>query len=408
MNNNNPKFFVDWWNVRKSTLYGIGALLVVLAVAFVGWRIWRSGYFQTEATGEVTEAPKDAATIISFEGDVRVIRASTRETLLVTRSTFLSAGDTIQTQNDGRAQVQMIDGSVLSVRPNSTVVIRDSASILGGTNVRVTLDDGQINVKTQGKTESSENIVEMNESESELNAQTDASFNINPNTGGEIRISRGNVETNTGGEKVLIGEGEFATVNGGKISARERLLAAPQLLSPPASEQVTTSNQISFRWQKPEAASAVNFHLQVARSPFFVADAMAVERDSITGQILNLSGFPAGVYYWRVRAATASGQQSDWSEPRKFTIVKQAGGETITATDWQAESVGGSIYRIRGKTQPGTIVRVAGRETFAAADGTFLLQISSGQPFALVELSDDKGNRSRYNLSLSTGNAVRQ
>jgi len=135
---------------------------------------------------------------------------------------------------------------------------------------------------------------------------------------------------------------------------------------------------------------------------------MAVERASITGQILNLSGFPAGVYYWRVRAATASGQQSDWSEPRKFTIVKQAGGETITATDWQAESLGGSIYRIRGKTQAGTIVRVAGRETFASADGAFLLQISSGQPFAAVELSDDKGNRSRYNLSLSTGNAVRQ
>ncbi len=406
MSNNNPRFYVDWWNVRKTTLYGIGALIVVLALLSGLVWLWRSGYFQTQATE--TEAPKDSAKIISFEGDVRVIRASTRETILVTRNTFVSAGDTIQTQADGRAQVQMIDGSILSVRPNSTVVIRDSASILGGTNVRVTLDDGQINVKTKEKTESSENVVEMNASESALNAQTDASFNSNPNTGGEIRISRGNVETNTGGEKVLINEGEFATVNNGKISGRERLLAAPTLLAPPSSEQVTTSNEISFRWQKPEATSAVSFHLQVARSQGFVADSMAVERASITGQILNLSGFPPGVYYWRVQASTASGQQSDWSEFRKFTIVKQAGSETITATDWQAESVGGGIYRIRGRTQAGTIVRVAGRETFAAADGSFLLQISSTQPFATVELSDDKGNRSRYNLSLTTGNAVRQ
>ncbi|MDQ3322105.1 MAG: hypothetical protein M3525_06710 [Acidobacteriota bacterium] len=76
----------------------------------------------------------------------------------------------------------MIDGSILSVRPNSTVVIRDSASIMGGTNVRVTLDDGQINVKTQDKGDGSENVVEMLESESELNAQTDASFNASTRT----------------------------------------------------------------------------------------------------------------------------------------------------------------------------------------------------------------------------------
>ena len=48
--------------------------------------------------------PKDAAQLISFEGDVRVIRASTRETLLVTKPIFVAAGDTIQTQADGRAK----------------------------------------------------------------------------------------------------------------------------------------------------------------------------------------------------------------------------------------------------------------------------------------------------------------
>lgn len=43
----------------------------------------------------------------------------------------------------------MIDGSILSIRPNSTVVIRDSSSLLGGTSVRVKLDDGQIRVRTE-------------------------------------------------------------------------------------------------------------------------------------------------------------------------------------------------------------------------------------------------------------------
>ncbi len=406
MDNKNPRFYVDWWNIKKSTVYGAAAFLVLLALAAGGWWWLRNSSFQTSV--EKTDVPKDAARIISFEGDVRIVRASTRETILVTRETYVTAGDTIQTQADGKAQVQMIDGSQLSVRPNSTVVIRDSASLLGGTNVRVTLDEGQLNVKTREKSDGSENVVEMLESENEIKAQTDASFNVNSETGGEIRISRGGVESNTGGEKVLINEGEFATVRDGRISARERLLEAPKLVAPPASEQVVTSTEISFRWQKPDAGSAVVYRVQVAKSPFFAAGSILVERAPVTNQILNLSNFTPGVYYWRVQASSQSGQQSDWSEPRKLTIVKQSGGEPVTASEWQIESVGGSVYRIRGRTAPGTIVRTGDRETFAAADGSFTLQISTAAPTAAVDLSDDKGNRSRYNLSLTTGNAVRQ
>ena len=183
----------------------------------------------------------------------------------------------------------MIDGSMLSVRPNSTIVIRDSASIFGGTNVRVTLDEGQMNVKTQDQTETSENIVEVKESENKLFPQTDASFKINEQNGGEIRISRGGVESNTGGEKVVIKENEFASINNGKILSKERLLDAPKPVAPQNSEQISSSSDVSFRWQKPDADSPLNFHLQVSKSPFFVPDAMLIERDSITNQIFTVA-----------------------------------------------------------------------------------------------------------------------
>ncbi len=406
MDNKSGKYYVDWWNIKKSTVYGSAAFVVLLClIAGAGW-LWRAGYFETKA--DDTSFPKDTARITSFEGDVRIVRAATRETILVTRATYVAAGDTIQTQADGRAQVQMIDGSTLSVRPNSTVVIRDSTSILGGTNVRVSLDYGQMNVKTQDQTENTENVVEMQASESEISAQTDASFNINPETsGGEIRIARGGVETNTGGEKVFIKEGEFASVSSGKISARERLLEPPKLVSPPASEQIAQTSEISFRWLKPEASSPVSYHLQIARSPFFASDAMASEQNQITNQILNLPAFAPGVYYWRVRASTASGQTSDWSEPRKFTCVNQNESAQLTAGEWQVEPIGGGVYRIGGRTQAGTTVRIAGRETFAGASGAFTLQVSTSAGNVAVELADERGNRSRYNLSLSTGNATK-
>lgn len=406
MNNRPGKFYVDWWNVRKTTVYGAAAVLVFLALLGGAVLAWRAGYFQPKT--ENADIPKDAARIISFEGDVRVVRAATRETILVTRTTYVAAGDTIQTQADGKAQVKMIDGSLLSVRPNSTIVIRDSASIFGGTNVRVSLDTGQLNVKTQEQSDASENVVEMNESESAVAAETEANFNNNPETGGEIRISRGSVETNVGGEKVSIKEGEFAAVGSGRISARERLLGAPKLLAPDASAQIAAGAEISFRWLKPEASSPVNYHFQVARAQTFVADQMANEQTGVTNQILSASNFAAGVYYWRVRASTASGQTSDWSEPRKFTAVRQTNNETLTAAEWQVERIGGGIYQIRGRTQPGTSVRATERETFAASDGAFSLQISSSTPNVAVELSDERGNRSRYNLSLATGNAVKQ
>lgn len=408
MDNRPGKFYVDWWNIRKSTVYGAIGVILFLSFSIGGsWWLWRNNFFL--ANNENTNVPKDAAQIVSFEGDVRIVRAATRETILVTKPTFVSAGDTVQTQADGRAQVRMIDGSTLSIRPNSTVVIRDSASIFGGTNVRVTLDDGQINVRTEQQAEASENVVEVLESENRLLSQTDASFNINPQTnGGEIRISRGGVESNTGGEKTLIRENEFATVTGGRISNRESLLGAPKLVAPVNSEQIAAAAEVSLRWQKPESNSALNFHAQIANSSSFAPNAVFAERDSLASQIFSLSNLAPGIYYWRVRALSASGQTSDWSEPWKFTIVRPTSSDQITAGEWRVDALGGNIYRVSGRTQPGVTVRVAGRETFAASDGSFLLQVSAASPSVSVELSDDRGNRSRYALNLNTGSAAKQ
>ena len=402
------KYYIDWWQIKRSTVIGaVGLLVLLAAIGGAGYWLYQREYSGSNA--DTADIPKDAARIVLFEGDVRIIRAATRETVLVTHETFLAAGDTIQTQADGRAQIQMIDGSTLSVRPNSTVVIRDSASIFGGTNVRVSLDDGQINVKTQDQGEKTENVVEVQDTENRLLPQTDASFRINEQTdSGEIRISRGGVETNVGGAVTTLSENEFAAVKNGKITPKERLLDAPKQAAPANSQQISAASDVSFRWQKPESASAVRFQLQVAQSPFFVADAIILERENLTNQIFTLANLAPGTYYWRLRATADSGQTSEWGEPFKFTIVKQISGQTLDATDWKVEAVGGSIYLISGRTQSGATVRISGREIFAAADGTFRLQISTKSPTVAVEINDERGNRSRYNLNLNSSQAARQ
>lgn len=404
------KFYVDWSYIRKSSIYGTIAV-IVLAVAVIGggWWILRSDWLSNV---EMSDIPKDAARIISFEGDVRIIRAATRETIVITKETYVAAGDTVQTQADGRAVVQMIDGSVYTVRPNSTVVIRDNSSIFGGRNVRVSLDDGGLNVRTDQQSENTENVVEMSDSETRIRSETDASFHADGiNNAGEIRISRGSVETTVGGTQQTISENEFASVSNGRLTAKEKLLAPPRHSLPANAAQITDGSDsgagVSFSWQSDGAAIA-SYHLQVARSPYFAPDSMLVDRGSLTAREFRMTGLQPGTFYWRLRATNKTGQTSEWSEPWRFSVVRRAGGSGISVENWGVERVGGNVFIVSGKTVPGMRVRSLDRETFAAGDGSFRVQISTPLSEVAVEVGDDQGNRAGFVLSLRNARVVRR
>ena len=403
------KFYIEWWNIRKSTIYTI-VFIIVLSVVGSGLYIaaTRTSWF----SGPVeTDAPANSTRIISFEGDVRVTKASTRETIIVTRAIYVAAGDTIQTQADGKATLQMVDGSIYTVKPNSTVVVRDNSSLFGNKNVRVSLDDGQINVKTQQQGDSSQNVVEVAESENKLMPETDASFNADAQTnGGEIRITRGGVETTLGGETTVIRENEFASVNNGQISTREKLLDPPKQVGPANLTQIMdttgTGGTVALSWQ---GNNATSYSLQVSRSPYFSPDSILVDRNQMTTNEFRLGGLSPGTYYWRVKSTAKSGQTTDWDEPWKFQVVKSDSGRSIDVADWHVENIGGNVYLITGRTQPGLSVRTQGREpTYSGSDGSFRIQVSTAAAVAPVEISDDRGNRTGFVLSLQTGKVMRK
>lgn len=404
------KFYVEWWNIRKSTVIAIVTILVIGGGIIYGISYAsRNNWFIAD---EAVDMPKDAARIISFEGEVRITRASTRETILVTKPTFVAAGDTIQTQADGRAIVQMADKSTYQVRPNSTMVVKTSSSFLGGKDVRVSLDDGQLNVRTNDQPQDSRNIVEVADTENRLLSNTDASFNADSQTNtGEIRISRGGVETTIGGEKSTIGENEFASVNGGKLSAREKLLAPPRAVQPDNSAQIVDAGggvNIGFSWQDPEGNPAANYYLQISRSPTFASDAIMVDRNGMTTREYRLNGVTPGTYYWRIKATAKSGQTTNWNDAWKFMVVRGGESVAIDASEWNVESVGGSVYLLSGRTSPGVMVRSQRRETNSGPDGAFKLQISSPSIETAVEISDDRGNRSGFIISLRNGSVLRR
>jgi len=410
MNTRTTRFAPDWWVIQKRLIYVIILVLTLCAMAAgAALYVWKYGN-PLKNVGAVTNLT--GARFISFEGDVRVLRATTREVIAANSNTQLFPGDTVQTQADGRARISMADGSTVVVRPNSTIIVRDNASAEDGkrTNVHVVVDSGQMSVRTEQQPDGANNVVETAKTTNKIGQETNASFGVSPEGSEEIRVNQGAVQSvNRSGERTDLKSGEYVSINpAGTISKPQRLLDVPTLTEPRDLEKVTASANgsatIGLRWQRPQSGTASYYRVEVATSPFFVPEGRVIERDQLAATEFSASDLRPGVYFWRLRATAASGQASDWSEPRKFIVAPRGTGSSVSVSNLSYEYVGGEIYLVRGSSQPGTTLRVAGRETVATSDGSFQLQITapSGTRSLTVEAQDPQGNSSQYRLPIGS------
>jgi len=411
MSTRTRRFVFDWWVVQKRVVYLLVAFMILCGIAAGGaLYVWKYGNpLKNVGTGTKLAS---GARFISFEGDVRVIRSATRETVIPGADTELYPGDTVQTQASGRARVSMADGSTLVVRPNSTIIVRDNASEDDGkkTNVHVVVDSGQMYVRTEQQPEGTTNVVETPKTSSKVGAQTGASFGVNPEGTEEIRINTGAIEvTNRRGDKATLSGGNYMAVNPqGTLSPPQRLLDIPQPALPRDLEKFfvegSGSASIPLKWLKPQTGTAGFYKVEVATSPFFVDGGKVIERDQLGSTEFSASDLRPGVYFWRVRAIASSGQTSDWSEPKKFIVATRGTGSKVLVSNLEAELLGGQVYLVRGRSEPGTTIRAGGREAIVPAEGSFQLQVTAppGTGEITIDAEDSRGNVTPYRLSLYT------
>lgn len=401
----------DWWVVQKRSIYlGIALLILLILSGVAALYVWKFGNPLRNVGTQFNTA--SGARFISFEGDVRVIRAATRQSISASSDTELYPGDTVQTQANGRAKIGMADGSTILVRPNSIIIVRDNASDKDGkkTNVHVVVDSGQMFVKTDQLPEGTNNVVETPKTKNKLGQQTGASFGVNPEGTEEIRVNVGAVETtNQAGEKTTLKGGEYVSVNpSGTVSRPQKLLDVPLPSTPRDLDKVFVgangSANIALKWLRPQSGAPAYYRVEVATSPFFVADGKVIERDQLASTEFIASDLRPAVYFWRVRAMAQSGQTSDWSDPKKFVVVAKGVTSQVPVTNLAAELLGGNIYLIRGRAEPGTTIRAGGRESLVSTDRRFQIQITAapGTSEITVEAQDVQGNSSSYNLTLSS------
>ena len=403
-----PKFQLDWWVVQKRQIY-----LLVFSLLTAGALVSGAVYFARHGIPYLDAATANntgtGARFVSFEGDVRVVRGATRETVQATSQTIIYPGDTVQTQSEGRARIVMADGSKLMVRENSTIIIRDNAAEAGQkTNVKVAVDRGQINMRTEEITPGGRNVVETPKTQNTLTAKTNSSFGVNADQSEEIRVSAGRLDSVTReGEKSIVRAGEYVVVNAtGRITRREALAEVPKLLTPADFSKIPWPREslarVPLAWAR--YGNAASYRIEVATSPFFVPLSLVFERDRLNATTAEANGLRAGTYFWRVRATTGSGQASEWSDPLKFIVTApDATNEKASVSGLSATLVGGNIYLISGRAQPGTTIRCLGRETLVPRELTWQLQVTAppGARAARVEAQEAQGRVSSYEVSLA-------
>lgn len=318
----------EWVVVSKRRIYTIVALLgltpLVLAAGLYLWLYPYPASSLTRASGETGAARFD-----TFEGEVRVVRAATRESVVVDAATRLYAGDLVQTRATGRAGITLADGSTLTIGPDSVLTLTEdtAAPAAKDGHVRVVVEGGQVKMSTEKRVGAGSNVVETSVTRNSLSAQTVASFDVHEDRSEEIRVGKGAVESSTAAGRTTIRGGEYVAYGrDGDIRRRERLLDTPVPYAPADLERINArpggGATVSLQWTQPMTANARFYQVEIASSPFFVAAGIVFERGYLVAPNLTVSGLQAGNYFWRVRAASAAGQTTEWSGPQKFVVVR--------------------------------------------------------------------------------------
>lgn len=393
---------VEWYIISKRSIYLlIGSIIGVVALTGGGWWLYRT---TSENLKEIGTGRKGAR-FIQIEGRVRVKRANETEFKVASEETVLETGDTIQTLNDAVARVQFVDGSSYTVKPDTTLVIKDnSLNADKSTSVKVAVGVGRINLSTGEQAAGSSNVVQTATASANIGSQTEASVTTdNKDDKTEIRIARGTakISTPTGQNYEARPNERFEVAKSGQV--QRDVIYVPELGGPENLQTIKVAagrpSRVDFNWHN--VPQAKNYRIEVATSAYF-ADTVVAQRDQLGTTSAVFDNLQPGIYYWRVRANTEKEGAGQFSEPYKFSLVSGAGGRPLSISVTRQTPLGGDIFKIEGRSEPGTRVKVGDTVARVDADGSFsaLVTLSGGRREVLIEAEDQDGNTGQKRLRL--------
>ncbi len=382
------KVEVEWTTVTYRTI-AYYTLLGILVTGLVFYLI-APNYFTEKAKGALSiltagmvqggstaAGPSNReAHFVNLDGTVRVKKVQSSQWRRADYNTSLASGDFVQTGSDAVARIIFADGTNYVLKPDSLIVVEESAEdpVTKATRVAVQVTSGTVDLSTgrfevPGSTSkvAFEDAVASLGEESRAVVRNDPKKNVH-----QLTLDKGDARVTRGSTTVRLGQYERVTFSAGQAGMiREKVIAPPALISP-ANMALTVSKSprstpVEFKWAEVPGARA--YHLEVSPSGMF--SNLVVDK-KVRGTSVELKGFDEGIYYWEVSSIDEHGGESQPSVANRFDLVHQVSQDHQAFLEITGIILHGRVAEVVGRTEPGSTVIINNQQVFnIAPDGTF-------------------------------------
>ena len=355
----NTGIHIEWFTVKRSTIYA--AIFSVVGLAVAG--LW--GYFQVygeRAPAAVASTDVDAdktARFMDLSGTVKVRKAGTYEWANARMGMILGREDTIRTVGNSSTRVRLFDGTEYMLKPDSILVIEESYQDpkTNAKHVSVKLDSGQVSLNTPRQDvpgSRSDLLTSTTEASFDENTTADVSFDNSSRVSG-FTVFRGGSAVRSGDQEVTLGDAQAIDVTADScFSNIIELPGVPSLVTPANLSVVRISPTTEFRWHPVDGAR--KYHFVLDRSPYFQDPILesSVSRVSLLHQ-----GLGAGTY-WQVTAIDSDNRRGAPSEFAKFTVTSRVtqNKNPPELTVYKPSVTLGGLVTVKGRTEAGAVVTV--------------------------------------------------
>jgi hypothetical protein len=311
---------------------------------------------------------------------------------------MLSEEDGLRTGKASRARLKFLDGSHVTLQPQTTAIVRQSRLDLFSRNqeTEVVLSQGSLMAGNTGG-DNARNEFRLRAGSS---VATVKSTRFWTETDGNDNVTMANydgtvvVKTQTG--SVTLERNQGVIISKGKAPAKvAQLLTAPQWRMSAADTTIYSSNA-ELRWSA--VTDAASYQVEISPSRSFD---LSVRSFNGKGTRLELDAIPVGISYARVRAFDTKGMRGNDSQV--FVLVRnpdlQAPPLVLENEMFGAVYVQGDVFDCEGVTEPQSRVYINGEEVDVDARGRFSATIKLGALINKLDILavDASGNRTQQN-----------
>ncbi len=351
----------------------------------------------------LTDPSSAVATLSTIQQTVKSKQADSIAWRNAEAGMALQNRDAIQTQKGATAAIAFDKNNTLQLGENSLIVIRrmETGPLLGRRRAFSMAVDGELSGKlAAGSSDTihleltTPNTVARLKSPVQGGEETAFKITVNPDNTSTVAVFSGMAELLTAtGQQIRVEANQAATVSATGVSTRTLIPPkAPAPAAPADGDKYYYRElppRVTFSWAPQDQTR--QFHFNLARDPAFSEPVVST---ALTATAYSHGNLKPGKYYWRVSSFNQL-MESRAGPTRSFELVRDTDPPSLTV-EFPPPTATTARQMLRGGTEPGTKLIVAGVAVTPLADGSFQheIELERGSNVLVVEAVDLAGNAS--------------